>query len=244
VRRSATQDTSGLARQRKASQPGRPRSARRPGLSPWGCGQEPDCFVQQAVTGLSIGMILIDPRGRVVWLNRAAEQLLDMRADQCVGRAFTKILLDPQLAAFWHEVMCRDGNCMADVSIRWPHHLELKLNATQCLDREGVEIGRALLFCDVTSDRNVKIEMTREMADWLRNVATPPSTAPALVSDLTSQEMRSLRLVGRGMSNEAIADKLCVAPSTVRSHLKSAYRKLGLRTRAEAVSFALRQRLT
>ncbi|HOW19796.1 MAG TPA: PAS domain-containing protein, partial [Phycisphaerae bacterium] len=142
-------------------------------LSACGRGQAGDCFIQQAVAGLAIGLILVDSRGRIVWLNRAAEHLLGLSAAQCVGRPFVKVLLDPQLVAFWHEVMCRDGNCTADVSMRWPHHLELKLNATQCLGQDGTEIGRALLFCDVTTDRNVKIELTREMAKRLLGMSAP-----------------------------------------------------------------------
>lgn len=212
-------------------------------VSAWGCAQARDCFIQRAVAGLAIGMILIDPQGKVVWLNRAAEKLLDLPADRCVGRPFLKVLLDPQLTAFWHEVMCQDGNCMADVSIRWPRQVELKLNATQCLGQDGNEIGRALLFCDVTSDRNVKVELTKEMANRLLSMAAPPGEGPSSISALTSQELRSLRLVGRGLANEDIARKLNVAPSTVRSHLKSAYRKLGLRTRSQAVSYAIRERL-
>ena len=45
------------------------------------------------------------------------------------------------------------------------------------------------------------------------------------------------------MSNDDIAEKVHVAPSTVRSHLKSLYRKLGLNSRTEAVSYAVRNHL-
>jgi len=212
-------------------------------LSARDCDRAGDCFIQQAVAGLAIGLILVDPRGRIVWLNRAAEQLLGLPAAECIGRPFGKLLLDPQLLAFWHEVMCRGGNCIADVSVHWPRHVELKLNATQCLGQDGKEIGRALLFCDVTTDRNVKIELTREMAKRLLGMSACAEDSPGSIAAVTAQEMRVLQLVGRGWANEAIAEKLSVAVSTVRSHLKSVYRKLGLRSRAQAVAYAIRQHL-
>jgi len=218
----------------------KPKRAAAPRGSAWGCRTPRDCFIQQAVAGLSLGLLLIDPRGRIVWLNRAAERLLGITQADCAGRSLVQVLRDPQLTAFWQESGCREGNCIADVSLRWPRQLELKLNATRCVGHDGQEIGRALLFCDVTTDRSVKMELTREVANRLLDLAGAPGEPPRAVADLTPQERAVFRLVGRGASNEAIAEKLSVAPSTVRSHLKSVYRKLGLRTRAAAVSFAER----
>jgi DNA-binding NarL/FixJ family response regulator len=52
---------------------------------------------------------------------------------------------------------------------------------------------------------------------------------------LTAREKQILALVVMGMSNGEIAERLVVAESTVKSHLFSAYRRLGVRTRREAV---------
>lgn len=59
-----------------------------------------------------------------------------------------------------------------------------------------------------------------------------------------AQERRILRLVGSGLSNQQIAKRMHVALSTVRSHLKSLYGKLGLTNRSEAISYAIRNRMT
>ena len=52
---------------------------------------------------------------------------------------------------------------------------------------------------------------------------------------LTLQERRVLFHVAEGLSNAEIADRLVVAPSTVRKHLENAYRKLGVTNRLAAV---------
>jgi DNA-binding CsgD family transcriptional regulator len=57
---------------------------------------------------------------------------------------------------------------------------------------------------------------------------TPPAT-------LTVQERRVLQLVATGLSNTEIADRLYVAPCTVRKHLEHAFRKLGVTNRLAAV---------
>lgn len=61
----------------------------------------------------------------------------------------------------------------------------------------------------------------------------PISTLPP---SLTIQERRVLRHVAEGLSNSEIAERLFVAPSTVRKHLENAYRKLGVTNRLAAVN--------
>jgi DNA-binding NarL/FixJ family response regulator len=57
---------------------------------------------------------------------------------------------------------------------------------------------------------------------------------PSEEQELTNREKQTLALVIMGLSNGEIATKLYVSESTVKSHLSSAFRKLGVRSRAEA----------
>lgn len=56
---------------------------------------------------------------------------------------------------------------------------------------------------------------------------------------LTTREKQILALVVLGFSNREIADQLFVTESTVKSHLFSAFRRLGVRTRKEATALIL-----
>ena len=60
---------------------------------------------------------------------------------------------------------------------------------------------------------------------------------------LTTQEMRVLELVPKGLTNVEIAKHLGISPETVKSHLAHAMRKLQVRDRTEAGAVAIREGL-
>jgi DNA-binding NarL/FixJ family response regulator len=66
--------------------------------------------------------------------------------------------------------------------------------------------------------------------EWRERVAGPL---------LTSREKQVLGMVVMGFTNRAIAGKLFVAESTVKSHLTSIFAKLGVRGRNEAAALVL-----
>ena len=57
---------------------------------------------------------------------------------------------------------------------------------------------------------------------------------------LTPREVEVLALVGEGLSNKAIARRLEISAHTVKYHLEAIFAKLGVRSRAEAVTRGLR----
>jgi len=74
----------------------------------------------------------------------------------------------------------------------------------------------------------------------------PPNPTPslsstanaALIEPLSERELEVLRLVERGLSNQAIADELIVALSTVKKHLINIYGKLAVNSRTQALTRA------
>jgi DNA-binding CsgD family transcriptional regulator len=201
------------------------------------------CLIAQALAGLSIGMVLTNTAGKIIWLNRAAENALGMKAPTCIGRPLKELLKDPQMASFWQENRTCGGTAHREVSIRWPQQLDLRVNCTQCTDPAGKPIGRALLFCDVTHERSAGIQLSQAVATRLLELAGSGEESIRPTAGLTTQELRVLRLLARGLGNDDIAHQMSVSPSTVRSHLKSLYRKLNLGSRTEAVAYAVKNQL-
>lgn len=201
-----------------------------------------DCLVVQAVAGLSVGVVLTDPSAHVLWLNRSAARILNTSAQDCVGKPIEHLFKDPNLSAFWLDANERDGEHHAEFSAHWPTTMELKASATRFVDAHGAPTGRALLLYDITAERTVQVTLSQAVATRLLDL-TSSHMPPTPVANLSFQELKILRLVGRGKGNDEIAAETNISASTVRSHLKNLYRKLNLASRSEAVSFAVRNHL-
>lgn len=82
--------------------------------------------------------------------------------------------------------------------------------------------------------------LSPEAAQALVELSNQPP-APGL--DLTEREREVLALMVEGLNNTQIAGRLSVSPSTIKSHVSNILSKLGVASRTEAVSLALRSRI-
>jgi DNA-binding NarL/FixJ family response regulator len=57
---------------------------------------------------------------------------------------------------------------------------------------------------------------------------------------LSERESEALVLLAQGLRNQDIASALYVSEDTIKTHLKRAYRKLGVANRAQATAIALK----
>jgi DNA-binding NarL/FixJ family response regulator len=95
---------------------------------------------------------------------------------------------------------------------------------------DGIEVvaqGEALL----------SPSLTRRLIE--HHVARPaPSPAADVTADLTVREREVFVLVGRGRSNDEIAEELFISRATVKTHVNRSFAKLGITNRVQAVVFS------
>jgi NarL family two-component system response regulator LiaR len=105
------------------------------------------------------------------------------------------------------------------------------------------------LLKDVTADELARAiraahagraTLSPEAAQALVHAASQP---PAPGFDLTERELVVLGLMVEGLNNTQIAARLTVSPSTIKSHVSNILSKLGVASRTEAVTLALRTRI-
>lgn len=154
---------------------------------------------------------------------RLIEEVIEAGVGDCSGHSF-------ELAAA--RMATLDGD--AELAARWFERARWTLDASgqrplrAIVDYdEGTATGREDLLAAARA-RFRELGMTR----WLG----PPD-------GLTAREVEVLRLLARGLTNQAIADELVLSVRTVERHVANAYAKIGVRRRTDATAYVLRHGL-
>jgi ATP/maltotriose-dependent transcriptional regulator MalT len=124
--------------------------------------------------------------------------------------------------------------------------LGLRLDAA----RARLDLARSLAAQSpevaVDTARHARAELTalgasRESdsaAALMRSLGAKEPAGPRARDLLTQREIEVLRLLGAGLTNREIAERLYISPKTAEHHASRIYAKLGVTTRSEAAAYA------
>jgi DNA-binding NarL/FixJ family response regulator len=126
------------------------------------------------------------------------------------------------------------------------HRRSIQLGAVGVIYKENaVEVLmkaiEKVLAGELWLERSLMASLITEMR--AKTAPQPPDPEAAKVALLTDREREVIALIAEGLRNKQVADRLSVSEITVRHHLTSIFRKLGLSDRLELALYAHRQNL-
>lgn len=167
-------------------------------------------------TPLRVGVLATDEKRR-----ETLTKLVELAGHQVEGAGQADVIVsDVKRASSLPTLVLSDARSLAE------NHLPLTAEPRQ-IDAALRALAARLSIRVARSARRPGFE---ELAD------------SAASSVLTPREVDMIDAIGAGLSNKAIARELGISLHTVKFHIESLLRKLGARTRAEAVAKALERR--
>ncbi|MFJ4853584.1 response regulator [Streptomyces sp. NPDC088730] len=156
--------------------------------------------------------------------------LMDLRMPVMDGTETTRRLTDeyPDVAVVVLTTFADDDSILAALSAGARGYLT-KNAGRQDITRaiRAAAAGQSVLDREV-QDRLLATVRTR-----------PPAPGQALPAELTPREREVLTLIGRGLPNRAIAEKLFISEATVKTHINNLFAKADIKDRADAVRRAI-----
>lgn len=104
-------------------------------------------------------------------------------------------------------------------------------------DAEPKELLRAIRLV-AGGESLLAPSVTRPVVEAFAAKGAPAAPRTAMLSDLTEREREVLALVGGGLSNDEIAERLTISPATARTHVSRVMSKVEARDRAQLVVLA------
>jgi DNA-binding NarL/FixJ family response regulator len=194
-------------------------------------------------------------------VRRGLKDLLSAEDDiDVVGEAGTAASALARIGAVRPDVAVLDVRLPDSDGISVCREVRSALPATACLILTSFGDDRALLGAIMAGAAGYVLKQTcgSDLVDAVRTVAAGGSTLDSYAARrvmerlrermtggdplgaLTDQEKRTLELVGEGLTNRQIAERMFLSEKTIKNYVSSVLAKLGMQRRTQVAAFAAR----
>ncbi len=202
------------------------------------------------------GVFAIDGEQRIILWNEGAEAILGYAPEDVLGQSCFEVMQGiAESGQAWCALGClmigeaREGQLSPspnllvkakDGSLRW-------LSMSLCFVNSSDNYPEAVVhvFKDATAEVEAKrlLERIADQVSGYGVLHAVDGEGPGPETELTEREKQVLRLLSQGEGTSSIALGLMISNTTARNHIQNILTKLGVHTRLEAVTYALRHRL-
>lgn len=211
--------------------------------------------IVESLDGAADGAFIVDEDLKIVYVNPAAERLLDLEAAELRQSYCYQVLRGRDEA---RRLICH-GNCLianqtlsgvpvSDFDIEISSGREgrawINMSVLHYLDAQKENSRIVHLFRDITQKKK-EVRLVERLVEVAKNYHDIPfEPAPReernrQVEELTPREREILNLLAEGTGTREINEELSISVHTTRNHIQNILQKLGVHSRLEAVLLAI-----
>lgn len=205
------------------------------------------------------GAFVIDRNLKIVYANQSAREILGTRPDAIIDSYCFQILRgrDAQTRLLCHE-HCQvakkifSGERVSNYDIQIPTRSQgkrwMNVSVFHYFDRKDGQPYVVHLFRDIT-DKKDESRFVERLIEAARHYHSLPPDSVSLEKTspqhkpLTPREHEVLVLLAKGYGTRELAQQLSISVNTTRNHIQHTLQKLGVHTRLEAVTYAIKNNL-
>ncbi len=217
----------------------------------------------QKLGNTSDGVYVVDAAQRIIYWNKAATRILGYSEAEVLGQDCHRVIAGRRCDRAWCHANCLvrrkvlHGTLPTDFDLlsHTKQGEDIWLNISIMVLSRGGKFLVLHMFRDVTRRKRNEERINHALS--LLGISNVPLGKPKkhagaihsstyrgeAIAALSRREIECLRLLAEGLSSGAIADRLGISVFTARNHIRNCLRKLGLHSKAQAVSFAFRKGL-
>ena len=139
------------------------------------------------LSSMTEGVVAVDSEQVVVHMNTAAENLFDLKAEQCIGAPAWKILRQTKIIEVLEATLQQDDEQKSEVEIstnpRDPRRM-VELRGAPLREAEGRVAGAVLVFHDVTRLRHLESVRQDFVANVSHEIKTPLASIRGMVETM------------------------------------------------------------
>lgn len=226
---------------------------------------EKECF--DALCNTADGVFIVDADRHIVRWNKAVEKILKYSANEVLNRNCYRVISG---RSFPNKKFCSrsckiHGSILKgapaknfDIMTQTGDGESLWLNVTVLSPFDSSKPFIAHIVRDVTREKNASLALEQFLGDldsskWIPIKGSNETSEvkkhsafryPAMDKSsiaLSGREVEVLTLLAEGLSTKNLAERLNISHFTARNHIQNILVKLGLHSKAQAVSYAFRK---
>ncbi|WP_106766383.1 two-component system histidine kinase PnpS [Paenibacillus faecalis] len=132
-----------------------------------------EAMLQSVLDNMTGGIVMLGHDGNIVLVNRAAEQMLGIKADNVTGKSYRELRQHYELTKLMEEGLEHRNNFREERSLYFPMESIVRLDGVALLQEDGTYRGMLFLLQDVTDIRRLERMRSEFVANVSHELKTP-----------------------------------------------------------------------